>query len=133
MSQARSPESRRDADKRGREGEAAAAMYLAAQGWQIVAERVKTKAGEIGLIVRRAGLVAFVGVKWRARAAALGAAIDERWKSCGRTTLPQAKTSASTSSCLHPAISRPTSKMRGCLFHNPHPFALSLSKGRTFF
>lgn len=78
MSEARSPESRRDADQRGREGEAAAAMFLAAQGWQIVAERVKTKAGEIDLIVRRTGLVAFVEVKWRARAAALGDAIDER-------------------------------------------------------
>jgi putative endonuclease len=74
----RSAPQRREADRRGREGEAEAAMYLAQQGWRIVAERVKTKAGEIDLIAQRPGLVAFVEVKWRARAAALGDAIDER-------------------------------------------------------
>lgn len=78
MTAPRTPEQRRDADQRGREGEAAAAMFLAQQGWRIVAERVKTKAGEIDLIVKKAGLVAFVEVKWRARAASLGDAIDER-------------------------------------------------------
>jgi putative endonuclease len=75
---ARTPEQRHEADQRGREGEAEAAMFLVAQGWRVVAERVKTKAGEIDLIVRRPGLVAFVEVKWRARAATLGDAIDER-------------------------------------------------------
>jgi putative endonuclease len=74
----RTPEQRYDADQRGREGEAEAAMFLAAQGWRIVAERVRTRAGEIDLIARRTGLVAFVEVKWRARAASLGDAIDER-------------------------------------------------------
>ena len=74
----RTPQQRHEADQRGREGEAEAAMYLAAQGWRVVAERVKTKAGEIDLIVARSGLVAFVEVKWRARAASLGDAIDER-------------------------------------------------------
>ena len=69
---------RREADRRGREGEAQAAMWLAAQGWRVLAERVKTKAGEIDLVIRRPGLVAFVEVKWRARAASLGDAIDER-------------------------------------------------------
>jgi len=71
MSRPRTPEMRREADSRGREGEAEAALWLARQGWQILAERVKTRAGEIDLIARRAGLVAFVEVKWRARAAAL--------------------------------------------------------------
>ncbi len=74
----RSTPERQDADQRGREAEAEAAMWLAQQGWRIVAERVKTKAGEIDLIAKRPGLVAFVEVKWRARAAALGDAIDER-------------------------------------------------------
>ncbi|WP_296716609.1 YraN family protein [Erythrobacter sp.] len=78
MTVERSAPERREADRRGREGEAEAAMYLAQQGWRIVAERVKTKAGEIDLIAKRTGLVAFVEVKWRARAAALGDAIDER-------------------------------------------------------
>lgn len=78
MTTERSAPKRREADRRGREGEAEAAMFLAQQGWRIVAERVKTKAGEIDLIAKRTGLVAFVEVKWRARAAALGDAIDER-------------------------------------------------------
>jgi putative endonuclease len=74
----RSTPERREADQRGRQGEAEAAMFLAQQGWQIVAERVKTKAGEIDLIVRKTGLVAFIEVKWRARAVHLADAIDER-------------------------------------------------------
>jgi putative endonuclease len=78
MTTPRSPEQRRDADSRGREGEAEAAMFLAQQGWRIVAQRVKTKAGEIDLVAQRPGLIAFVEVKWRARAASLGDAIDER-------------------------------------------------------
>ena len=78
MTGERSPVTRREADRRGREGEAEAAMFLAQQGWRIIAERVKTKAGEIDLIARRPGLIAFVEVKWRARAASLADAIDER-------------------------------------------------------
>jgi putative endonuclease len=74
----RTPEQRHEADSRGRQGEAEAAMWLAQQGWRIVAERLKTRAGEIDLVAKRAGLVAFVEVKWRARAASLGDAIDER-------------------------------------------------------
>ncbi len=78
MSGGRTPEQRHEADQRGRQGEAEAAMWLVQQGWRIVAERVKTKAGEIDLVARKPGLVAFVEVKWRARAALLGEAIDER-------------------------------------------------------
>ncbi len=78
MSTERTAPQRREADQHGRQGEAEAAMWLAQQGWRIVAERVKTKAGEIDLIARRTGLVAFIEVKWRARAASLGEAIDEK-------------------------------------------------------
>ncbi|WP_086735307.1 YraN family protein [Erythrobacter colymbi] len=78
MSAPRTPEERHAADQRGREGEAEAAMFLAQQGWRIMAERVKTKAGEIDLVAKKTGLVAFVEVKWRARSASLGDAIDER-------------------------------------------------------
>lgn len=69
---------RQIADMRGREAEAQAAQFLASQGWQILAQRVKTKLGEIDLIARKAALVAFVEVKWRGRAADLATAIDER-------------------------------------------------------
>lgn len=78
MTRARSIPARQEADRRGREGEAAAAMWLAQQGWRIVAERVRTKVGEIDLIATRPGLVAFVEVKWRAHAPSLADAIDER-------------------------------------------------------
>lgn len=78
MSKTRSPDQRRDADNRGREGEAEAAMFLAQAGWRVLAERVKTKAGEIDLVAARDGIIAFVEVKWRARAASLADAIDER-------------------------------------------------------
>jgi putative endonuclease len=78
MTRQRSPKQRRDADQRGREGEAEAAMFLAQAGWRIIAERVRTKAGEIDLIARRPGLIAFVEVKWRRNAASLADAIDER-------------------------------------------------------
>ncbi len=66
------------AERRGREGEALAAQWLMQQGWQIVAERVKTKVGEIDLIARKSAITAFIEVKWRKRAADLADAIDER-------------------------------------------------------
>ncbi len=66
------------ADRKGREGEAEAAQWLTGQGWEVLAERVKTKLGEIDLIVRKGTLVAFVEVKWRRRSADLATAIDER-------------------------------------------------------
>jgi putative endonuclease len=74
----RASEERHEAERRGREGEAEAAIWLAQQGWRILAERVKTKAGEIDLVAKRSGLVAFVEVKWRARGSNLADAIDER-------------------------------------------------------
>jgi len=66
------------ADRKGREGEAQAAQWLMQQGWQVVATRVKTKLGEVDLIARKPGLVAFIEVKWRNRASDLDIAIDER-------------------------------------------------------
>ncbi len=78
MTTPRTPEERHAADLQGRMGEAEAAMFLSQHGWRIVGERVKTRAGEIDLVAKHSGLVAFVEVKWRARAASLADAIDER-------------------------------------------------------
>jgi putative endonuclease len=69
---------RRAADQRGRDGEAQAAAWLERQGWTILATRVRTPAGEVDLVARRPGIVAFIEVKVRATAAGLDFAIDER-------------------------------------------------------
>lgn len=69
---------RRAADARGREAEALAAEWLERQGWSILARRVRTPAGEVDLVARRPGLVAFVEVKARATRAGLDQALDER-------------------------------------------------------
>lgn len=65
------------AEQRGRKAEDEAARWLAGQGWEILAQRRKTKVGEIDLVARQDGLVAFVEVKWRQRAVDLDLAIDE--------------------------------------------------------
>ncbi|KQN39583.1 hypothetical protein ASG37_08515 [Sphingomonas sp. Leaf407] len=70
--------SRVAADAAGRRGERLAGWWLRLKGWEIVGRRVRTKAGEVDLIARRGGLVAFVEVKLRASAAGLDMAIDER-------------------------------------------------------
>jgi putative endonuclease len=64
------------AEKRGRRGEGTAALWLRLHGWRIVGRRVKTPRGEIDLIARRGGTVAFVEVKWRDTAKSLDLAID---------------------------------------------------------
>ena len=66
------------AEKNGREGETRAAFWLRAKGWSILASRVKTPRGEIDLVAKRAGLLAFVEVKWRRSVPDLDLAIDER-------------------------------------------------------
>jgi putative endonuclease len=67
---------RAEREAKGRRGETLAALYLRLKGWRILARRVKTPRGEIDLIARRGGTVAFVEVKWRERAADLDHAID---------------------------------------------------------
>ena len=69
---------RQKAEQQGREGETRAALWLQAKGWRILAKRVKTPRGEIDLVAKRAGLVAFVEVKWRQKASDLDYAIDAR-------------------------------------------------------
>lgn len=57
---------RKAADARGRAAERRAASALAEQGWQVLAQRVRTPAGELDLVAEREGLLAFIEVKARA-------------------------------------------------------------------
>jgi putative endonuclease len=68
---------RQRAERQGRRGEARAAAWLRLKGWSILDRRVKTPVGEIDIIARRGGLIAFVEVKWRNRVEELDYAIDE--------------------------------------------------------
>jgi putative endonuclease len=65
------------AERRGRQGERRAALWLQLKGWTVIERRKKTPLGEIDLIVRKGKLIAFVEVKWRNSAAELDFAIDE--------------------------------------------------------
>ena len=68
--------SRAEREAKGRRGEWLAAWYLRLKGWRILAQRIKTPRGEIDLVARRGGMVAFVEVKWRAKASERDLAID---------------------------------------------------------
>jgi putative endonuclease len=49
----------------GQDAEALAAAALTAEGWQILAQRCRSEAGEIDLIAESQGLLAFIEVKAR--------------------------------------------------------------------
>src|SRR5687767_3245798 len=51
---------------RGTSAEAAAVVYLAAQGYEIVAQNVRTDAGEIDVLARDGETLCFIEVKARA-------------------------------------------------------------------
>ncbi|MBX6746001.1 MAG: YraN family protein, partial [Acetobacteraceae bacterium] len=53
------------ADAAGRGAEDIAAAALVAEGWAVLARRVRTPAGEIDMIAERDGLLTFIEVKAR--------------------------------------------------------------------
>lgn len=76
---------RRAAEQRGRTGEAIAASFLRLKGYRILARRVRTPVGEIDLVVRKAGIVAFVEVKARKQAGvALASVPPASWQRIAR-------------------------------------------------
>ena len=58
--------------------EHSACLALAADGWEILGRRVRTKAGEIDAIAEKAGLLAFVEVKARPTLAMAAAALGTK-------------------------------------------------------
>ena len=69
---------RQAAEARGRLAETIAANFLRLKGWTILDRRVRTPAGEVDIVMRRPGLVAFVEVKSRKDQAALDMALDRQ-------------------------------------------------------
>ena len=67
---------RQRAERQGREGEGRAALWLQMKGWRVLDRRRKTPLGEIDLVCKRGGVVAFVEVKWRTTGEGLDTAID---------------------------------------------------------
>ncbi len=53
------------ADRRGRDAEQVACTALEAEGWTVLGRRLRTDAGEVDLVARRADLLAFIEVKAR--------------------------------------------------------------------
>ncbi len=58
--------------------EAAACAALTAEGWTVLARRLRTPAGEIDIIAERDALVAFIEVKARPTLSAAAYALSER-------------------------------------------------------
>jgi putative endonuclease len=66
------------ADQRGRSAEYAAEAALKQDGWDILARRLRTSAGEIDIVAEKDGLLAIVEVKARPRLADAAAALSIR-------------------------------------------------------
>ena len=93
---------RQRAEARGRRGEMLAAWWLRLHGWRIVAQRQRIAVGEVDLIARRGGTLAFIEVKWRAQAADLDTAIDA-WR---------LRRVAAAAAMLAPRLARPAENIR---------------------
>jgi putative endonuclease len=70
---------RHAAEKRGRGAETLACWYLRLKGWRILARRARVPGGEVDIVARRGGTLAFVEVKARADEEAAAFALDE-WR-----------------------------------------------------
>jgi putative endonuclease len=78
VSAPRTPDTRRAAEQRGRGAERQAAWLLRLKGYRVLARHFRSPVGEVDLIVRRGGTLAFVEVKARPTQAEARDAIGPR-------------------------------------------------------
>jgi putative endonuclease len=72
------PSRGRAAQRLGVESETAACAALEAEGWAVLARRLRTPAGELDLVAEREGLLAFVEVKARPTLSGAAASLGPR-------------------------------------------------------
>ena len=70
---------RQRAEKRGRGAETLACWYLRLKGWRILARRARVPGGEVDIVARRGGTLAFIEVKARATEEAAAFSLDH-WR-----------------------------------------------------
>jgi putative endonuclease len=100
---------RRAAEMSGRHAEHDAAAYLAAQGFVVLAQRLRTQAGEIDLVMADRDMLLFVEVKARSSLAEAAYAVSPR---------QQARLLAAAGAAMaqHPEWARPCTRFDVVLF-----------------
>lgn len=67
---------REAAEKRGRDAETLAAIWLRLHGWRILARRARVPGGEVDIVARRGRILALIEVKARATQDAAALSLD---------------------------------------------------------
>ena len=84
-------------DAKGRRAERRAELWLRLKGYRILARRFRSGQGEVDLIAKRGGVIAFIEVKFRASA-------DAALESVGARQQKRILAAASSFGAQHPAL-----------------------------